>query len=113
MHQNVFIVFAASSFMEIGVALFVTIIAVVAIWVVLEVKRLKHKLFAIFLIGLVLFGYLSFSYTMRNNNIDLTTISGLFDASKIYLSWLAGAFDNIKFLTANAVKMDWSGNLSG
>ena len=46
--------------MELGVTVFVVAILIIAIWVVVEMKRMRHKILAIFLIGLVLFSYLSF-----------------------------------------------------
>ena len=96
--------------MAIGVTLFVIIALIVLIWVLIETKRFKHKMFAWFLIGLLLFGYLSFSYVMRNQDVDFGTISGFLTAGKIYFSWLGSIFGNFKSMTTNAIKMNWSVN---
>ncbi len=96
--------------MELGLTLFVIAGLIIAIWVVIEIKRLKHKIFAIFLIALILFTYVSFSLTLKSHNLDLKTVSGIMTASKLYFSWLGSLFVNLKTLTANVIKMDWSGN---
>jgi len=83
-------------------------VLILGIWVLVEVKRMRHKFFAIFLIGLILFTYISFSVTMKNNNVDLKSVEGLSKATKLYFLWLGSAFGNIKSITANAVQMDWS-----
>jgi len=83
-------------------------VCILAIWILIEIKRMKHKFFAIFLIALILFTYVSFSITMKNNNLDLKTIEGLSKATKLYFLWLGSAFGNVKSITANAIKMDWS-----
>jgi len=96
--------------MEFGVTLFVIAGAIIAIWVIIEVKRLKHKLFAIFLIGLILFLYASVTFTLKGHEIDYSSTSGIMEANKIYFSWLGSAFTNLKSITTNAVKMDWGAN---
>jgi hypothetical protein len=83
-------------------------ILVVGIWVLIEIKRMRHKFFAIFLIAIILFTYISFSITMKSNNLDLTTIDGLSKATKLYFLWLGSAFGNIKSITINAIQMNWS-----
>jgi len=96
--------------MVIGTTLLVVSILIIAIWVVIEVKRLKHKLFAIFLIALILFTYISFTVTLKGQDIDLKTISGMATAGKLYFSWLISVTGNLKTITTNAISMDWKGN---
>ena len=93
--------------MVIGVTFIVVAVLVVAVWLVIEVKRMKHKLFAIFLIGLILFTYISFSTVMKNNDVDMKTTSGLAKAGKLYLSWLGTLFGNMKSITTYALRQDW------
>jgi len=93
--------------MVIGTTLFVVAILIVAIWVVIEIKRFKHKIFAIFLIALILFTYFSFTAVIKKNPVDLKTVPGMIDASKLYFSWLGSVFGNLKSITINAIKMDW------
>ncbi len=96
--------------MEIGVTLFIVGILVAAIWLIIELKRLKHKVFALLLIGLILFSYISASVVFAEKNIDYTSIGGLSKAAGIYFNWLGSVFLNIKTITANAIKMDWTGD---
>ena len=96
--------------MVVGITLFIVAVLIIAIWGVIEIKRFKHKLFAIFLIVLILFTYLSFTITLRGQEIDYTTISGMMTATKLYFSWLVSIFGNLKTMTTHAIRMDWNGN---
>ena len=96
--------------MVIGITFFIVAALIVAVWILIEVKRFKHKIFAVFLIFLILFTYLSFSYTLSGQDIDLKTISGITEAGKLYMVWLGSMFSNVKVITANVIDMDWKGN---
>ena len=98
--------------MVIGVTLLIVAVAIIAIYFLVELKRFRHKIFAIFLIVLILFVYLSAAYVLKGRDIDLKTASGFFEATKIYFNWLLSAFGNLKTITANAIRMDWGGNKS-
>jgi len=95
--------------MEVGLTFLIIAVAVVGIWVVVEVKRLRHKLFAIFLIALILFGYLSVTFVFRDRALDYHSVSGLVEASGVYMSWLGSSFGNFKSITSHAIKLDWKG----
>ena len=94
--------------MAISTTFFIVAIVIVAIWLLIEVKRLKHKLWAFFLIGLILFTYISFTVSLKNQDVDLTSIGGVIDAGKLYVAWLGGMFNNAKAVTAYATKQDWN-----
>lgn len=98
--------------MVIGTTLLILIIIVAGIWVFVEVKRFKHKVFAILLILLILFTYISFIATIKGKNLDLKSIDGIKDAGNLYLSWLGSVFANLKTITSNAIHLDWSANES-
>lgn len=89
------------------VTLFVLAVLAIAIYIVIEIKRLKHKLFAFFLIGLLLFGYISFLFVFKGQDVDFKTIPGIIDASKLYYSWVVSVFVNFWSVTTYAIKMDW------
>jgi len=108
---NVFISFSPGVFM-IGVALIILSALVLFIWVSVEVKRAKHKIWAIVIIALILFGYLSFSVSLKGKDIDYKSVGGVFEAGKVYFSWLGSALGNVKTITGGAVQMDWKGNSS-
>jgi len=95
--------------MAIGTAFFVVAILVVAIWVLIELKRMRHKFFAFFLIALILFSYLSFTIVLKDSNVNLKTIPGIIDGGKLYFSWLGSLFGNAKSITSHAVALDWTG----
>ena len=98
--------------MVIGVTLFIVAILIAAIWIVIEVKRVRHKVFAMFLIGMILFSYFSFTFVLKGKDVDLKSIPGVIEVGKLYFSWLGGVFGNFKSITFNAIKMDWAGNES-
>ena len=85
-------------------------VLVVAIWIFIEIKRMKHKLFAILLIALILFSYISFAVTIKGEDIDLMSVDGIMTASQLYFSWLGSVFVNLKSITTYAIGMDWQGN---
>ena len=88
----------------------VLIIAVLGalIWIFMEIKRLKHKIFAIFLISLIIFAYISFVVVLKGRDIDYTSVTGLTEASKLYFAWIGVLFKNIKSVTTYTTKQDWS-----
>ena len=96
--------------MELGLAFFIMAILVVGVWVIIELKRFKHKIFAVFLIALILFLYVSVTHVITQNDIDFNSSSGVLNAGKIYLSWLGSLYGNMKVITGNAINLDWSSN---
>lgn len=97
-----------------GIAVTIIIIALVIalIWIVVELRRFKHKFFAIFLILLILFSYFGFVVTLKGKDINYKSTDGLQTVAKLYFIWVGQVFKNFKSITANAVKLDWKGNAS-
>lgn len=93
--------------MVIGPTLLIVAVLIIAIWVIIEIKRFKHKLFAILLIVLILFTYLSFTAVLKGKDIDFKTGAGLKEAGTLYVAWLGSIFGNLKSITTQAVRMDW------
>lgn len=98
--------------MAIGITIFIVAALVIAIWIVIELKRVRHKIFAMFLIGLILFLYFSSAFVFKEKEVDLQSITGITSAVKVYFSWLGSIFVNLKSITSNAIGMDWEGNKS-
>jgi len=94
--------------MGVGLIFAIVLILIVLIWVFIEFKRMKHKLFAIILIFAILFFYFSMAYVFSGANVDFKSYSGIKHATNLYTSWLFSAFGNLKSITGNAIKMDWS-----
>ncbi len=98
--------------MIIGTTLLIVGILIVGIWIIIEFKRFRHKLLAIFLILLIVFTYVSFLVTLKGKDIDFKSIDGIKTAGTLYFSWLGSVFSNVKTITTNAIRMDWSANES-
>ena len=89
----------------------IILIGLVALFVVSKLIHFKHfktKIAVIFFVLIALFLALSFSGVVHGNNIDLKSPSGVISASKIYVSWLGTIGGNLKTITGNIIRMDWS-----
>lgn len=98
--------------MAIGITLFILVAAVVLIYILVEFKRMRHKLFAIFLIVFIILSYISILVIFKDQEVDLKSVPGVIAASRLYFSWLGSVFVNVKHITTNAIKMDWGTNKS-
>ena len=76
-------------------------------------EHFKTKLYAVVIVLLLLFVYISGASIVEKNKLNLATSDGISSFVKLYFSWLGNAFENTKSLTGNAVKMDWNGNSTG
>lgn len=93
--------------MQLSITLITVIVLVVAVWILMETRKFKHKIVEVFLIVFILFTYFSFTFVVGSKGLDLSTFNGIKEAGGIYLSWLGGVFSNLKTLTANAIHMNW------
>lgn len=78
----------------------------------LRMRHLKHKTYAIFIIVIIAFVYLSVTKVVKDNNIDLSSFNGIVSAGKVYFVWLGHVFSNLAHISGNAVNMNWFGNLT-
>ena len=92
----------------IGTSLIVILALVAVIWFIAEFQKIKHKIWAVVLIVLLVFGYLSFTIVLRDQNIDYTSPAGLMQAGKVYFVWMGSLITNIKAMTMHAINLDWS-----
>ena len=90
----------------------VVAIIIVAIFFFVKVRYIKHKLTWIFILMLILLTYIGFLASTAGQDFDLSTFEGSQTAIKLYLAWLSNGFDNMKVLTGQATKLDWSTNKS-
>jgi|TARA_Y100000034_G_scaffold122543_1_gene168131 glucan phosphoethanolaminetransferase (alkaline phosphatase superfamily) len=90
-----------------GTGILILSAVIILIWVVIEIKRFKHKIFAIFLMILIIFLYFGVIVVFQDRNVDFDSYSGMIDATKIYFSWLSSVFGNFKTMTAGAIQLDW------
>ena len=84
----------------------IVILVIVGIFAI-KMNHLKHRIFIIILVFLALFLYLSIMLVNTQNELDFTNAEGIYDASKVYMGWLANGFKNLKALTGKAIGMDW------
>ena len=98
--------------MAIGITFVVVAVLILAIWIFIEFKRFRHKIWAILLILLIIFGYFSFNSVIKGKDLDLKTMDGIKEAGSLYLLWMGHAFGNLKTITSNAISMNWSANKS-
>ena len=85
----------------------IVILLIVGIFAI-KMNHLRHRVFIILLVALALFLYTTMFFVNSQNNIELTSTEGVFDALKLYVGWLANGFDNMKTLVGNAIGMDWA-----
>ncbi|MBI2057343.1 hypothetical protein HYT91_03755, partial [Candidatus Pacearchaeota archaeon] len=87
-----------------GIAVTIIIIALVIalIWILVELRRFKHKFFAILLIAMILASYFGFVVTLKGKDINYKSIDGLQTVVKLYFIWIGSIFKNFKTITANA-----------
>jgi len=96
-----------------GMILFLIVaVLIFVLWGMVEVRHVKHKLYTLLIIGLLLFAVVSGTMVFKGKNIDYSSSEGIFQAGKLYFSFLSLAGKNIFALTSNAVKLDWNPNLS-
>lgn len=85
----------------------IIILVIVAVFAI-KMNHLKHRTFIIILIVLALFFYVSVTFIASKNNLTMDSYDGFINTMKVYGGWLANGFGNVKVLTGNAVKMDWT-----
>lgn len=93
--------------MEIGITLLAVVALVVLIYLFVELKRLRHKVFALLLIAFIIFLYVSFIFVFKDRTVDFGSVDGVIEIGKVYFGWLGSIFGNVKTITGNIVKMEW------
>jgi len=86
----------------------IIVILIILVLVFSRMKYMKHKIFLVFFILIILFLYVTSTRILSGESINWKSVAGVEKGIKIYFAWLGGAFDNLKVLTTNAVKMDWT-----
>ncbi len=96
--------------MSIATSLVIVGVVIIFIWLIMEFRRFRHKLLAIFLIITVLSLYISFTLAFKNESVNLGSISGIKETLGIYFSWIGAVSQNFKTITSNVIEMDWGIN---
>jgi hypothetical protein len=79
------------------------------VWVAISFRKIKHKIFALLFISMLLLAYLSFNYAVDYDKVD---VSSLKNAGKIYVNYLSLVVGNFFTITGYVVNLDWSLNSS-
>jgi len=82
-------------------------IGIFAIYFVLKMSHLKHKMGLTAIILFLLILSLTFVSVVNKNSVELNSPSGVFSAVQLYFSWLGHVFSNAKVITGNIIRMDW------
>ena len=85
--------------------LFWIVFSLAVLGVILLIKFSKIGL--AFTLGFLAILILSFIKVVSINSVELSSPTGIFLAPKLYFSWLANVFDNVKVITGNIIKMNW------
>ncbi len=85
----------------------IVILVIVGIFAI-KMNHLRHRIFIILLILLALFLYTSIAVITNQNNLEINNVEGVFQLTKVYTGWLANGFENLKTMTGNIIKMDWT-----
>lgn len=85
----------------------------VAVVIFIKLSHFRHRFFAVIIVILALFLFVSVTYVASKNSLDFSTYDGLMRSLKIYGGWLVNLFSNFRGLTGSAIKMDWTSNDAG
>ncbi len=73
----------------------------------LRVKHMKHKIYMIGVIVLLLLVYVTASQVLSTYNLNWKSSQDLITGVKVYFSWVLGVGENFKNIGGNVIKMDW------
>jgi hypothetical protein len=73
----------------------------------------KNKFFAFLIILIIGIFILTFYNIAQQKSVDLKSPAGIFTGFKYYTLWLGQAMGNMRTITGNAARMDWSFNNTG
>lgn len=84
----------------------------VVIFLLVKLKEIRHRSFMIFFVIILIFVIITAGQLVSKNNINLSKFEDVMLLGKLYFSWLKHVLGNLVQLTGNAVKQDWSLNMS-
>jgi len=86
----------------------IVIVLVIIAFFILKANHFKHRLWIIVLISIAIFLILSVTLVYSKYNLNFSSVNDSISSAKIYFGWLVNGFHNLRALTGNAVKMDWT-----
>ncbi len=83
------------------------IVAVVALFVFLRFREIRHRVTHMVIILVVLLLAGSVAQVYFSNDVDLTSFDGIANAGTLYFSWLGTVFGNVGKVSTFAVHQEW------
>ncbi|MEK6918499.1 MAG: hypothetical protein AABW73_00500 [Nanoarchaeota archaeon] len=80
------------------------------LWILVKFKEMRHRFLGTILLLLILSLFLSATYVINKENIDLKSGDGLSKFTKYYVFWLGNIFSNAKQITGSVINQDWALN---
>jgi hypothetical protein len=94
--------------MAFNFAWIILIVAIALVYVFFTLKKYRHKVWAFLLISIIIFLFITGTIAFAGKGINFQTNDGLKQAGNLYVAWLGHSLSNLKVLTGNAIKMDWT-----
>ena len=88
------------------IVIMITILLV--LWISVKYKEMKHRFLGTILLLLVLSLFLSATYVINKQNLDLKSPGGLAQFTRSYVLWLGNLFASAKQITGSVINQDWS-----
>ena len=84
----------------------------VAVIVFIKLTNKGQNVWSYFIVVLAIFLLATLLYATTLPNVDLSSLDGIVNFGKIYLSWVMKLGGNAAHITGDAVKLDWGLNLN-
>lgn len=94
--------------MELSTIFLIVVLALIGLWMLFGMNKVRHKIFAVILIAIIIFSYISLTIVFKDKSPSITNPIGIFHGFKTYYSWVESVVWNLKTITANAISMDWT-----
>lgn len=91
----------------------IIVIAILLIlWIFVKFREMRHRFLGTVLLLLILSLFLSATYVINKQGIDLKSTGGMAKFMKYYVLWLGNLFTNAREITGSVINQDWSINNS-
>lgn len=85
---------------------------VLAMVVVVSLVQKKQAIATKMALILSIFLVLSLGYVYLSSDSNIKGVGDAFDFVGVYFSWMGSFFENLRTITAQVIKLDWSANNS-
>ena len=93
--------------MGIMFTIIIEVLVILLIHFLFDFKKM-NKIMIFLITFLLIFLPISFTYVFQDYSINWTSLSGIFEAVRVYFTWIISVLGNVKDITANIINMDWS-----